>query len=86
MIEVTLDDKPDSTYRIGWNGKNYEFKGQVPVYDVPEDLARYCQTLTTGKHKRPLFRVEGLDGDPDADVVEFLGIQERWTYWPSTQP
>ena len=81
MKQVTLLRKPYQQYLLGVGKKMFRFEGGQPV-EVPDEVAHLCLTKTNNKGK-PLFEVQEIETNPDADVDELLGIQLEFENWPS---
>lgn len=80
-IKVTLLRRPHQTYCLTVGSQTYRFRGEETV-EVSREIAEACASVKDDE--RPLFEVIGLEGDPDADVAEVLGIQLEWLEWPSS--
>lgn len=80
-INVTLLKRPHQTYCLTVGSQTYRFIGEQTV-EVSREIAEVC--AAKAENDKPLFEVIGLDGDPDADVAEVLGIQMEWIDWPSS--
>lgn len=83
MITATFLGPTGTEHWLGFRDTIYIFPGKEPV-DVDRDLALYCSTKIT-KTGKPLFEIIGLDGDPDADIPQLLGIQSEFELCPSSQ-
>lgn len=79
MPSVLYHGRPGQTYTLGLDGLTHFFRAGE-VVRVPESVAIRCQEIHDHRGN-PAFDVWGIDGNPDRDVEEFLGVQLEWDLW-----